>query len=192
MSRQEPEVLRQFREAGVRQEGHFRLNDGRHSNVNLDMERLLLPKNAMRLRAVMYELTSTEVWQEAEAIVPVPNGALRLANEVDLPGKFPRIVACQKAPRHEFVFRHPAAGSLFRRLGRVAVFEDVVTTGWNALRVARAIQRHNPVIKLDLMALWRRGQPFDRINELFDRQVYAVEEEIPAWPEQRCNDCPLK
>lgn len=186
------EARQQFVAAGVWQEGHFRLSDGQHSNVNLDMERLLLPHNTMRFSFVMHELAGTEAWQEAEAVVPVPNGALRLAAEVELPDKFPRFVPCQKVRHHEFAFRHPGAGALFRKLGRVAVFEDVVSTGWNTLGVARAIQRHNPSIKLDLFALWRRGKPFERVNELFDRQIYAVEEEIPSWPEQRCDDCPLK
>ena len=180
-------VRQEMMDAGVWQEGHFVLSSGLHTNVKLDMERMLSRRNAMRLRAVLHPLAMIAIEREYDDLVPVPNGALMLAKEADLPNGFPRVLPA-KIDVHEFTIPHPAAIALIRKAGRIGIFDDVVTTGRTPLAMADAVRRINPDVELDLLAIWRRGTLDAEVNQMFTRQTFLIEENIPAWLEQECTE----
>jgi orotate phosphoribosyltransferase len=189
-------IREQIIDAGCWVDEHLVLNSGRHSDIKIDMEKLLAPGagNIMRLRAVMNPIAAAMVANTFgtsgyDSMVPVPNGALELAAEVDTPENFPPIITSRKLAKREFAFRHPAAPQVLRNAGRIAVFDDVITTGGTPLAMAEAIRATGSQAELDLYAIWRRGQLVPEISQVFAHQFYLIEEEIPTWPAEACRQC---
>lgn len=181
------EVRRAVLEAGAWQDGHVVLNSRRHSDVKINMEVLLERRNTMRLRAVLHSLAVSMQSQDYDAMVPIPDGMLEIVEAVDMPGKLPRVVGARKSGRREFSFGHPAARELLKAAGRIAVVDDVLTTGGTPLAMADTLRDLGCTAELDLYAIWRRDELLPRVSEVFARQTYLVEGLIPSWPAESCS-----
>lgn len=179
----------QVLEAGVRVERHVVLNSGKHTDVKLDMERLLQRHNTMRLRAIMAAVCDAA--STADVLVPVPRGAYLLTQH-EFPFRFPPVIPTEKYEKRTFSVTHPAARALIRQAGRIAVFDDVVTTGGSPLAMAETLKTYNPDVALDLVAIWRRDKLVLEVATTFEHQAYLVEEDIPSWPGEECTACPLR
>lgn len=178
-------------DAGVWEDGHVILASGRHSDVKLYMNRLLEISNYRRFRRVMAGMSMIIPRQDFDLMVPVPNGGLDLAHEVEDPRKFPKQLPGSKTPDGEFEFTHPAASKMLGRAASILIFDDVVTTGGTPLKMAETLREINPEAELALAAIWRRDELVSRADEVFSSQFYLIEETIPSWPAENCRDCPL-
>lgn len=180
-------IREQLLEAGVWQPGHVVLNSGRHSDVKLEMDKLLERRNQMRLRVVMHGLAVRMSDRQYDAVVSIPEGAANLFEAVEMPALLPRGIRPTKVDRREFEFRHPASIVLIKRAGRLAIFDDVITTGGTPMAMAETIRHYNPEATIDLYAIWRRDQLDPRVDEVFTEQAYLVEEVVPSWPAEDCS-----
>jgi orotate phosphoribosyltransferase len=182
-----PDLRQMILDAEVWQPAHTVLNSGLHTDIKLDMERLL--DHRRNLIAVMTKVADIFFELEVGAVVPVPDGARRLLAKT-FPMHLPQVVSPLKAAAREFTFDQPWKERHLQKIGRVAVFDDVLTTGGSPLAVAETVRHINPDLQLDLVAIWRRANLKPEVEEMFQTQSYLIEEEIPAWPAKECRTCP--
>jgi orotate phosphoribosyltransferase len=172
--------------AHVRRSGHTVLSSGQHTDVKIDMERAI--HFPLALHIIGGRTGDIMKNRGIHAVVPVPDGALKIARFAKIPGIVPS--SKPEGKRHEFLFDDPDKRFILA-LGRIAIFEDVITTGATPAAMAKALHTINPDAELHLVGLWRRGTVLPEHAELFTSQSYLVEKEIPSWPAEECYNCPL-
>jgi orotate phosphoribosyltransferase len=172
--------------AHVRQPGHVVLSSGQHTDVKVDMEKVI--HHQLALQVISGRVGDIMKSNGLHAVVPVPDGALKIARIARIPGIVPS--SKPEGKRHEFLFDGPDK-HFITALGRIAIFEDVITTGQTPAAMAEILHTINPDAQLHLIGLWRRGIVLPEHAELFTSQSYLVEKEIPSWPVEDCFDCPL-
>jgi len=187
MYRTQPDLRQNITDARVWKNGHTILDSGRHSFVRLDMERLLEHRNQMRLRSVIHGVAELLGDRQYNAVVPVPNCATTLLVAAEIPDHLPPVIPPSKLDKRNFAFEHPAAEAIMKRAARLAIFDDVLTTGRTSLAVASAIRELNPTVALDLVAIWCRDTLDTAVAETFQHQAFLIEETIPSWPATDCS-----
>lgn len=133
MALNEQEVLEILKETGALQEGHFRLSSGLHSGNYVQCSQLLkFPKVAEKICSALAEKFQDD---HIEMVVGPAIGGILVAYEVaralDVPGIFAERENGQMTLRRGF---HVEPGQ------RVAVIEDVLTTGGSAQEVVELLQ----------------------------------------------------
>lgn len=171
-----------FLETGVWQEEHSVLNSGLHTDVKLDMECLAEPRNWGIWDNVVNEVCIIGQANDIQGYMPVPDGALKIAKIGPI---LPRIFDVVKIGKREFEFPELTIERI-KNFGRIAVFEDVVTTGGTPATLARKVKNINPDIEIDLIALWRRGELLKEHTKVFKKTHFLVEEMIPSWNPEDC------
>lgn len=185
--RQLPEetLVKELRRIGVEQSGHFVLNSGLHSDRKLEFDALF--DHPRLLRTIVKDVATVVEYNNDDTVVAVPDGAQNIAAR-GWSFAYPDLVYATKRGRRAFSFSQFQAERL-ESAQRVAVFEDVVTTGSTPAALGRAVLRINPDVELDLIAIARRS-PLQPENEALFRTCYFLAElDINAWPAPECNDC---
>lgn len=146
------------------------------------MEKLI--EHPWRHRIVMAGVRRILRSLNIDNVIPVPNGALKiaqpLADEIN-------VIPSEKIKPLEFSIPETSRQTI-TQAGRIAIFEDVVTTGSNQFAMAREVLNINPDTELHLIGLWRRGTLHPSGAAMFESRNYLVEEPIPAWPGYDCYD----
>lgn len=182
-----PNIRELVMDADVWQSGHTKLNSGLHTDVKLDMEKLI--NHRRNFIAIMSTVADKFFTLEVDGVVAVPKGAKRLLDKT-FPMPLPQVVPASRTAERQFDFDQPWAQRFLQKAGRIAIFDDVLTTGGSPLAMANTVRQVNPDIELDLVAIWRRGELVPGVAETFDSQTYLVEEMVPAWPAKDCPQCP--
>jgi orotate phosphoribosyltransferase len=172
--------------AHVRQPGHVVLSSGQHTDVKIDMEKVI--HFPLALQVITARTGDIVKSKGIEAVVPVPDGALTIARIARIPGIVPS--SKPEGKRYEFLFDNQEKRFL-AALGKIAIFEGVVTTGRTPAAMADILQELNPDAELHLIGLWRRGKVLPEHAELFTSESYLVGKEIPSWSVEECFDCPI-
>ena len=166
-----------FKEVGALLEGHFRLSSGLHSDRYLQCARLLMwPDRAERAGRALAE-TLTEF--RPEAVVSPALGGVVIGHEV----------ARALAVRAVFAERKDGAFALRRGFSiapgeRVAVVEDVFTTGGSTREVCATVEAAGGRV-VAVGSLVDRGAAASTFS-VPARSVLSLQ--IPAWAPE---DCPL-
>lgn len=172
----------------VLEEGHTVLSSGRHSNARLNLEYLL---GSAVMERVNEGLTAIFRKLKIVTVVPVPEGALKLAND-KLASQL-TVVRSRKneQDRHNFIFSRQQE-QLIKKASRLAILEDVVTTGKTPAAMARIIREEivpEQEAEIHLVAVWRRGEVLPKYGGLFNSQRFLVEQPLPDWPAEECRIC---
>jgi orotate phosphoribosyltransferase len=166
-----------FKDVGALLEGHFRLSSGLHSDRYLQCARLLMwPDRAERAgRALAGRLAEFA----PEAVASPALGGVIIGHEV----------ARALAVRAIFAERKDGAFALRRGFSiapdeRVAVVEDVFTTGGSTLEVCARVEAAGGRV-VAVGSLVDRGAPADAFS-VPARSVLTLP--VPSW---RAEECPL-
>ena len=177
-----PEATLDMLERSAYRKGHVILNSGLHSDVKVEADRLL--GYDKYYRPVMEDINELVDRLDVPLIVPVPNGARRLI----------RSRAWAMAAPYAYT-RKPEKGiftidefyiDIIKKLTRLAVFEDVVSTGKSPATMSHTIHKVNPDINIDLIAILRRGEVKPEHAAEFASQHYLVERSLPTWSADQC------
>jgi orotate phosphoribosyltransferase len=165
--------------ANIMKREHLVLNSGLHTNVKVEMERLLGYERSMQVVRIALQ----DVFHAKESVVPVPRGALQIGRKV-LPLSV-KIIESTKLDKREFGFSD-VAKSHIQQADEITVFEDVITTGGTPAAMARHLRQINPGVNLHLKGLWLRTPMLYEHGEWFDSTQFLVEEEISSWAAEEC------
>lgn len=174
------QVLEIFRQSGALLEGHFRLTSGRHSNRYMQCAQVLqYPAQTEKLAAFLSEKIKEAVGTPDVVIGPAMGGIL-VAYEVG------RALGV----RSIFAERENGAMTLRRSFAirpgeKVAVCEDVVTTGGSVREVMDVVEKAGG--KIEAVAAL-----VDRSNGQVDFGVpfrAALTMEVVSWEPQECPLC---
>jgi len=174
-------VREQFEETGALLSGHFKLSSGRHSDRYLQCAMVLQwPARAEELGAAL----AARLRPFAPGVVLSPAmGGLVIGQEVG------RGLGCRA------IFAERTDGTFALRRGfllepgeRVAVVEDVVTTGKSTREVFDLVRAAGAVVAVTSGIVDRRGdeigQPIDGVPAQF-----LLELDVPAWLPEACPLC---
>ena len=171
-------TLGDFIETGALLTGHFRLSSGLHSDRYLQCARLLMwPDRAERAGS---ELASKLTELSPEAVVSPAMGGIVVGHEV----------ARSLGVRALFAERKDGAFALRRGFAlapgeRVAVVEDVFTTGGSTREVCAAVQEAGGTVVV-VGSLVDRGLPPDAFP-VPSRSLLSVQ--VPSWSAEECPLC---
>ncbi len=167
-----------LKETGALVSGHFRLSSGWHSPQYVQCARLLeTPRIAGRAGAALAAALPGDI----DRIASPPLGALLIGYEVaralGTPFVFP-----ERGADGALVFRR---GFAIERGERIAVVEDVITTGRTTEELLELLERHGAEI-VGLAAIVDRSSA----NELRGRRIASlVRMSIPAYKASECPQC---
>ena len=171
-------TLDDFIETGALLTGHFRLSSGLHSDRYLQCARLLMwPDRAERAGS---ELASKLAEFSPEIVVSPALGGIVVGHEV----------ARALGVRALFAERKDGAFALRRGFAiasgeRVAVVEDVFTTGGSTREVCAAVREAGGTV-VTVGSLVNRGLPPDAFP-VPARTLLSVQ--VPSWPAEECPLC---
>ena len=171
-------TLQDFRDTGALLSGHFRLSSGLHSDTYLQCARLL--QWPRRAEAAGRELAE-KLRELAPQVVRSPAlGGLIIGHET----------ARALGTRFVFVERPEGAFVLRRGFGlepaeRVAVVEDVFTTGKSTREAAAAAEKAGGSV-VAVASVVDRGLPAGAFA-VPARSLLSLS--VPAWPEAECPIC---
>ena len=163
-----------FAETGALLKGHFLLSSGLHSDQYLQCALLLAhPDQAERLGSQLAALQSPQ----PELVVSPAMGGLIIGHEV----------ARALKVRHYFMERADGLmtlrrGFALKRGERVAVVEDVVTTGKSSREVFAVIEAAGAEVAGWLSIVDRSGEKAAGLKSL-------LRIDVPSWPQARCPLC---
>lgn len=166
-----------LRETGALLEGHFRLSSGLHSSGYVQCAKLLEhPRDARRIgEALASRLRHTPI---DRVVAPAMGGVIigyTVAEALDVPMVFTERKEGAMSLRRGFSLREAE---------RIAIIEDVVTTGKSTRETKAVIEQSGARVVAYGSILNRSdsGNPFDEPYEFLHRL------ELPTWQE---NGCPL-
>jgi orotate phosphoribosyltransferase len=171
-------TLADFEETGALLTGHFRLSSGLHSDGYLQCARLLMwPKRAQSAGS---ELAARLAEFSPEAVVSPALGGIVIGHEV----------ARALGVRALFAERKDGAFALRRGFAlepgeRVAVVEDVFTTGGSTREVCAAVHKAAGRVVV-VGSLVDRGLPPDAF-EVPARSLLSLP--VPSWSAEKCPLC---
>ena len=171
-------VLDLFRQSGALLEGHFRLSSGLHSNGYLQSALVLQhPKHAETLGKALAALVAPH---QPTAVLSPALGGIVIGHEV------------ARARGVRAVFAERADGKLSLRRGftlgpsdRLAIVEDVVTTGGSTVETIEVAEAHGA-------AVLTAGSIIDRSGGTSTLPVpyhALVTLSLPTWQESECPLC---
>ena len=174
-------VKRHFEETGALLRGHFKLSSGLHSDKYLQCAKVLQwPDRAEALGAA---LAAKMALFSADVVVSPARGGLIIGQEVG------------RGLKRRAIFAERTEGVFSLRRGfalepgeKVAVVEDVVTTGKSTREVFDLIRSLGAVVVVTSGIIDRRGdqmgQPIDAVAAAF-----LLEMDVPAWKPEACPLC---
>ncbi|HVR44139.1 MAG TPA: orotate phosphoribosyltransferase [Thermoanaerobaculia bacterium] len=167
-----------LRETGALLEGHYRLSSGLHSRHYVQCALLLeSPLHADELGARLAERIAP--WQPGRIVAPALGGLVigyTVARALGVPMSFTERRDSEMALRRGFRI---ANGE------RIAIVEDVVTTGKSTRETAAVVERHGGEVVGFASILNRSGRP----NPFEGPLEALMEMKLEAWPEQTCPLC---
>ncbi len=171
------EVRRLLEESGALRSGHFRLSSGRHSASYVQCALLLEePARAARVGRLLAERLRRS---EPESVLSPALGGLvigyAVAAALDVPFRF-----CE---RRDGVMRL-RRGFELRPAERVAVIEDVITTGGSAAEAAALAERAGAEV-VAVGAIILRGAA----TALSREPLVLLRLELPSWSAEQCPRC---
>ena len=130
------DVLREFRESGALREGHFILSSGLHSGVFLQKNLVFMhPERCERLCAALAAKIRAEVGEVDVCVSPAVGGIIpgyETARQLGVPSIY--------VEREGGVFKFRRAFEI-RPGARIAMVEDIVSTGLSSRECVAAIQK---------------------------------------------------
>ena len=179
------DVLHLFKDSGALLEGHFRLSSGLHSNGYLQSALVLQhPKHAETLGKALAALVSRH---QPTAVLSPALGGIVIGHEV------------ARALGVRAVFAERADGKLALRRGftlgpddRLAVIEDVVTTGGSTVETIEVAKAHGAEVVTAGSIIDRSGgwdgwrDPSGSANIPYHALVTLS---LPTWQESECPLC---
>ncbi len=182
-------IWEEFKSHGVFKEGgHFLLTSGRHSDAYFDKNRVFIHPYMMRqLAALLSE--GVRSWDPDILVGPAMGGAfLAQATATDLSQRLGREVLAlfaEKGPGKETVQPVFALRRGYRNLvsgKRVALLEDVVTTGGSAYQVFQLLQDAGATVVGSVCLVFRSTLPVPFPLEW----VWKL-----GWPSWEPSECPM-
>jgi orotate phosphoribosyltransferase len=164
-----PDLASRIREAALL-EGDFVLSSGEHSSFYVD--KYLFSTEPDLLRAVAAAL-SEKLPAGVERLAGVELGAVPLVVATALISGLPYVIVRKSAK--EYGTSRGIEGNL-ERGERVALIEDVVTTGTQAVRAARSLVRAGAEVVTIVAVLDRRGSPGERLEEFSFESLLRMED----------------
>jgi orotate phosphoribosyltransferase len=174
-------VRRHFEETGALLRGHFKLSSGLHSDKYLQCAKVLQwPDRAEALGAA---LAAKMALFSADVVVSPAMGGLIIGQEVG------------RGLKRRAIFAERVEGAFTFRRGfglepgeKVAVVEDVVTTGKSTREVFDLVRSVGAVVVVTSGIIDRRGDqmgpPIDSVPA-----VFLLEMDVPAWKPEACPLC---
>ena len=176
------EVRRHFEETGALLTGHFRLSSGLHADRYLQCAKVLQhPQRAEALGAALAALLGPNT---PGVVVSPAMGGIIIGQEVG------------RALGLRAIFTERVEGVFTLRRGfaleegeRVAVVEDVVTTGKSTGEVLDVVRRARavPVVCGSIVDRRARGERSRAVGDVPYRALLSLE--VPAWEEKACPLC---
>jgi orotate phosphoribosyltransferase len=163
------DLASRIREAALL-EGDFVLSSGEHSSFYVD--KYLFSTEPDLLRAVAAAL-SEKLPAGVERLAGVELGAVPLVVATALFSGLPYVIVRKFAK--EYGTSRRIEGNLGRG-ERVALIEDVVTTGTQAVRAARSLVRAGAEVVTIVAVLDRRGSPRERLEEFSFESLLRMED----------------
>jgi orotate phosphoribosyltransferase len=164
-----PDLASRIREAALL-EGDFVLSSGEHSSFYVD--KYLFSTEPDLLRAVAIAL-SEKLPAGVERLAGVELGAVPLVVATALISGLPYVIVRKSAK--EYGTSRGIEGNL-ERGERVALIEDVVTTGTQAVRAARSLVKAGAEVVTIVAVLDRRGTPGGGLEEFSFESLLRMED----------------
>ena len=168
---QSQDLTSRIREAALL-EGDFVLSSGERSNFYVD--KYLFSTEPDLLRDVATAL-SERLPEGIERLAGVELGAVPLVVATALVSRLPYVIVRKSAKEHGSSAGRSIEGNL-ERGERVALIEDVVTTGTQALEAARKLSEEGAEIVTIVAVLDRRGAPEERLGEFPFAALLRIED----------------
>lgn len=170
--------LTDFEETGALLNGHFRLSSGRHSDRYLQCARLLQWPD--RAESAGRELAAALAEFSPNVVVSPAMGGIIIGHEVARALKVPFLFA--ERQEGEFMLRR---GFRLEPDARVAVVEDVFTTGKSTLEVISALTPLGARVAAVGSIVNRGVAP--GVFPVPSRSLLSID--VPSWPEPECPLC---
>lgn len=185
----ESDVVQVLTTADVVLSGHFVLNSGVHADRYVNKDRLY--PHVLSTELLCMEMATRIVRQRIEVVVGPVMGAVILSYAValslsKLTGKEVNCVYAEKTGDGGFDLRR--GYEEFVRKRRVAIVEDVFTTGTSANSVAGAVQQCGGRVVL-VTGLYNRGLVTAGDLSNIPRLLSLVNNPIMSWTETECPLC---
>ena len=172
-------VLEVLKEAGVLQEGHFRLTSGRHSNKYLQCAKIF--RNTKYSEELCAALAEQYGGEGVQVVIGPAMGAVQMAYEVS------RALKCEN-----FFTERDENGKMQLRRGfavepgeKVLIVEDVVTTGGSVREVIELVRAAGG----DIVGV---GSIVDRTGGKIDFGVpfkAVISMDVESWEPENCPLC---
>ena len=178
----EDEVRRQFSETGALLSGHFKLSSGLHSEAYLQCAKVLQwPERAGALGAALASLLAP---YRPSAVVSPAMGGVIIGHETGR-GLSARAIFTERVDG-EFTLRR---GFALEAHERVAVVEDVVTTGKSTREVLDVLRAAGaePVVCGSIVDRRAPAEKAPAVDGVPYRALLALE--VPAWEPASCPLC---
>ena len=164
-----PDLASRIREAALL-EGDFVLSSGKRSSFYVDKYRFSTEPDLLRDVAAAL---SEELPAGVERLAGVELGAVPLVTATALHTGMPYVIVRKSAKEHGT--GRGIEGSL-ERGERVALIEDVVTTGTQAVRAARSLERAGAEVVTIVAVLDRREVSEERLEEFSFAALLRMED----------------
>ncbi len=178
----EDEVRRQFSETGALLTGHFKLSSGLHSEAYLQCAKVLQwPERAGALGAALASLLAP--FRPSVVVSPAMGGVI-IGHEAGR-GLSVRAIFTERVDG-EFTLRR---GFALEPGERVAVVEDVVTTGKSTREVLDVVRKAGavPVVCGSIVDRRAAAEKMPAVDGVPYRALLALE--VPAWEPAACPLC---
>lgn len=167
------DVLREFREAGALREGHFIMSSGLHTGVFLQKNLVFMhPDRSERLCRALADAIREAVGDVDVCVSPAVGGIIpgyETARRLGVPSIY------VEREDGELRFRR---GFSLRRGSRVAMVEDIVSTGLSSRECVRAIEAAGGQVVCAACIVDRSGGKADPGAPM----VALARLDVPAWP----------
>jgi orotate phosphoribosyltransferase len=167
------DVLREFRETGALREGHFILSSGLHSGVFLQKNLVFMhPERCERLCRALATAITAKVGRVDVCVSPAVGGLIpgyETAKHLGVPSIY--------VEREGGVFKF-RRGFGIKPGARVAMIEDIITTGLSSRECVEAIQAAGGRVVCAACVVDRSGGRADPGAPM----VALATLDVPAWP----------
>ncbi len=158
----------------------YPLNSGRLTDVLIHVDALV--NTPPLFVPVMESVAEATEEFEADAVVPVPTGALVMAKTALDRGIFlPTVVELGKTGKRNFSVHRPVDREVLSEAQNIVMLEDAVTTGGAVAAAAETVRWFNPSALIFLVAILKRSELSPEHARIFSGTRFIIEHEIPSW-----------